>query len=123
MAIQITFRPIRFQAPTRTELMRKIQNFDRFNQRFICNPLARRGFNFLESTPKRNEVPVYRFYNLEKRNKKTRTKLDSRGRPLNIREVIQETHWVAHVYDIPCDLVDMKRSFQATRYFRINVKP
>jgi hypothetical protein len=118
MAIVVKIRPSKMTAKTKGEILRKLEGDFRtgFSTHYGFGLIGRPG------GPNAGKV---RFYSLEKHNRKVKvtkriiTRGKNKGQVEVTREVVRESGWVAHYYDLPRDMVDVKGTRQHTRHFTL----
>lgn len=121
MAIVIKIKPVKITAKSQYDIIRKLEGDFRtgFRRHFGYGLIGREDGRYAN---------VARFYSLEKHNRKVKVtkRLITRGKRKGevevTREVVRESAWVAHYYDIPKDMVDTQQSRQGTRTFKLKLK-
>lgn len=122
MAIMIKIKPVRITASTKSDVIKKITGQSIWATSHRDSFYSNGRFLVKEAT---NTV---RLYNLEKHNRKmkitkrTITRGKRKGEVEVLREVLKTSHWVAHYYDIPRDMIDEKNTRQHNRNFTVRIK-
>lgn len=123
MAIVMKIRPTVIKAKTKDALIYQIRNY---SSAYTTNNSFDDYGDYLRGNSRGKFSGIARFYNLEKHNRKVRTtkRVITRGKRKGevevLKEVLKESHWVAHVYDVPQSMVHKGK--QKLRNFVVEMK-
>lgn len=121
MAIVIKIKPVKISAKSKQDIIRKLEGD--FRTGFVRHY----GFGLLGRGGGHHEG-IVRLYNLEKHNRKVKitkrtiTRGKRKGEVEVTREVVRTSGWVAHYYDVPKDMVEIKGTQQKERNFTLKLK-
>lgn len=121
MAVVVKIKPSKMTAKSKYDLIRKLEGD--FRTGFAIHY----GFGLVGRSGGQH-AGVVRLFNLEKHNRKVKvtkrtiTRGKRKGEVEVTREVVRESGWVAHYYDIPQNMVDRSGTRQGLRTFKLKLK-
>lgn len=121
MAIVVKIKATKISAKSKSDILRRLEGDFRtgFDRHYGFGLLGRRGGQ---------HEGIARFYSLEKHNRKVKvtkrtiTRGKRKGEVEVTREVVRQSGWVAHYYDVPRDMIDMGGTKQGNRTFKLKLK-
>ena len=125
MAVVVKIKPVKVTAKSKSEILNKISGYSvwargdyfRSNGRFLSKGQERQS-----------DAGVARLYSLEKHNRKVKvtkrtiTRGKRKGEVEVTREVVRQSGWVAHYYDVPVNMIDRDGTRQNGRNFTLKLK-
>lgn len=126
MAIVIKIKPVKVTGKSKQDVINKVRGYSVWSR---GNHFNSNG-SFLEKRQghgSRDEA-VVRLYSLEKHNRKVKvtkrtiTRGKRKGEVEITREVVRQSGWVAHYYELPMTMIDTTATRQHSRHFTLKLK-
>ena len=126
MAVVIKIKPVKVTAKSKSDIINKITGYSIWSR---GGDYFRNNGRFLsKDQDRRSDSGVARLYSLEKHNRKVKvtkrtiTRGKRKGKVEVTREVIRQSGWVAHYYDVPVAMIDVNGTRQNGRNFTLKLK-